>query len=91
MLDLLMIGLFQAASGDPQATPPPEARPAEQSQPASAENVEEGDRVVCRRDVQTGTRFTQRRCYRVRDLEDGRSQDQQNLRRQQIVNTPGKR
>ena len=91
MLDLLMIGLFQAAAGDPQAPPPPDAAPpSEQAQPAGEENAD-GERIVCRRYRQTGTRFTERRCHRVRDIERRRAQDQQDLRRDQIVNTPPKR
>jgi hypothetical protein len=92
MLDLLMIGLLQAAAGEPQTPAPAEAAPQAQAQPAAPEQAESAadqaddqDRVVCRRVPRIGTRFTDRVCTTRREDERRRADDRQTLERAQSM------
>jgi hypothetical protein len=90
MFDLLMIGLLQAAAGEPQAPAPAEAAPQaqaqtpEQSAPASGAE-DDGERVVCRRVPRIGTRFTDRVCTTRREDDRRRADDRQALERAQAM------
>jgi len=67
MLDLLLIGLFQAAAGEPAAETPAAGPTEQMSPPASAataaptESTDPRDRVVCRTEETTSSRVRPRR------------------------------
>lgn len=85
MLDLLFVALVQAAAGPTEPAPPPVGPQAEASATAGAateEADEDLDRVVCRREMLTGSNLPRRVCLTVRERNQLSDQAQDNLARQ---------
>lgn len=61
MLDLLVIGLLQAALGEPATQETPPAPPSAEATPAPAPTTPPAPRLRCREEAVTGTRVRTRR------------------------------
>lgn len=78
MIEFLVLTMLQTAAGEPAAAQPPTPA-AVQAQAASPAATEEPERLVCRMEVHTGSRFGVRRCRTQREIEANRQRDQDSL------------
>ncbi len=97
MLDLLLIGLFQAAAGEPAAETPAAAT-TEQTTPSApadatpAETVDPRDRVVCRTEETTSSRVRPRRvCLSQNDRDRLNRENRREMDEAQRHGGPGTR
>lgn len=97
MLDLLLIGLFQAAAGEPTETPAtPVAEQTTPSAPADAaaptESTDPRDRVVCRTEESTSSRVRPRRiCLSQNDRDRLNRENRREMDEAQRHGGPGTR
>ncbi len=96
MLDLLLIGLFQAAAGDPATeTPAAATEQTTPSAPADAtptEAVDPRDRVVCRTEETTSSRVRPRRvCLSQNDRDRLNRENRREMDEAQRHGGPGTR